>query len=148
MRALLATDGSPGAERATAWLEDFVGAQPECQVIVMHVVRPLVYWFVPLPGTAPVRAQTPAMQELARRAVADGEELVARVAAGFSGRCAVTTLVLEGDPARELTRAAESESANVIVIGRRGLGPIGELLLGSVTQRVLHSSKVPVLVVP
>ena len=44
--------------------------------------------------------------------------------------------------------AARSFGADVIVVGPRGHTAIGGLLLGSVTQRLLHVAPCPVLAVP
>ncbi|MEX5305614.1 universal stress protein [Kocuria sp. CPCC 205258] len=51
-----------------------------------------------------------------------------------------------GPPARILTSA--SRTAELVVVGSRGIGGFRGLLLGSVSQAVLHDSESPVLVVP
>lgn len=43
---------------------------------------------------------------------------------------------------------AEEEHADLIVVGRRGLGSVTELLLGSVSHELSHASQVPVVIVP
>ena len=59
-----------------------------------------------------------------------------------------------GDPARaygvianEIVRIAKEREVDQIALGTRGMGAVGNLLLGSVAQRVLHQSPVPVLLV-
>ena len=42
---------------------------------------------------------------------------------------------------------ARDYKADLIVMGSRGLGQIGGLILGSVSERVLHRAHVPVLIV-
>lgn len=52
----------------------------------------------------------------------------------------------EGQPAHVLLQAAEN--ADMIVVGNRGRGGFASLLLGSVSQQVVHHARRPVLVVP
>jgi len=52
-----------------------------------------------------------------------------------------------GRAAREILTRAESEHADLIVMGSRGLSDLAGLVLGSVTHKVLHLAQVPVLVV-
>jgi len=55
--------------------------------------------------------------------------------------------VLSGDPAEAILKHAATASVPLIVIGSRGLSSFKELLLGSVSQRVLHHARGPVTVV-
>ncbi len=59
----------------------------------------------------------------------------------------VTTRTCAGDYADEILQIADSEKAEFIVIGSRGLGRIREVLLGSVSQKVLHHAACTVVVV-
>ncbi len=43
---------------------------------------------------------------------------------------------------------AEAEKADLLVMGRRGLGRVREVLLGSVSQKVLHHADCKVVIVP
>ena len=53
--------------------------------------------------------------------------------------------VVEGQPAAVLLE--EAEHADMIVVGSRGRGGFANLLLGSVTQQVVHHAPCPVVVV-
>jgi nucleotide-binding universal stress UspA family protein len=52
-----------------------------------------------------------------------------------------------GDPAATLIEIAERHACEAIILGARGLGAVRGAFLGSVSQAVLHASKVPVTVV-
>ena len=53
-----------------------------------------------------------------------------------------------GGPAHVLADVAHKEHADLIVVGTRGHGTVAGLLIGSVTQRLLHIARCPVLAVP
>jgi nucleotide-binding universal stress UspA family protein len=57
------------------------------------------------------------------------------------------TLIVPGDPAQKIIENAEKKPGHIIVMGSRGAGPLKGALLGSVSQKVLASSPVPVLIV-
>jgi nucleotide-binding universal stress UspA family protein len=52
-----------------------------------------------------------------------------------------------GNVAQQILATAEDEGASLIVMGSRGLSEWTGLLLGSVTQKVLHLGRIPVLVI-
>lgn len=57
-------------------------------------------------------------------------------------------LLLDGPPALKLLEAADSERADMIVVGSRGSGASSGLRLGSTSHQVVEDSRCPVLVVP
>jgi nucleotide-binding universal stress UspA family protein len=60
----------------------------------------------------------------------------------------VDVLATEGRPGSEIIKALESQDCDCAVLGQRGRGRIKRLLLGSVSDYVLHHAKRPVLLVP
>jgi nucleotide-binding universal stress UspA family protein len=62
-------------------------------------------------------------------------------------RGAVTTATRVGSPFYEIIRYAEEQKVDLIVIGTHGRGPIGHMLLGSVTEKVVRKAPCPVLTV-
>jgi nucleotide-binding universal stress UspA family protein len=57
-----------------------------------------------------------------------------------SGGAVATTSVLVGSPAHEIVDYAKRVDADCIVMGRRGLGDVTGLLMGSVSHKVGHLS--------
>jgi nucleotide-binding universal stress UspA family protein len=84
--------------------------------------------------------------QLASDLTTHGNEILAEARALLPVDLEVTGLVVDGDPAEEILRRLETGDYDLVVLGSRGRGAAGSLLLGSVSQRVLHGSPVPVLV--
>jgi nucleotide-binding universal stress UspA family protein len=59
----------------------------------------------------------------------------------------VQTQILQGSPAQAILSAAEVHQVDLIVMGTRGLGRLGGLLLGSQSQQVLAHADCPVMLV-
>lgn len=64
-----------------------------------------------------------------------------------AGDTPVHTHLTTGDPARTIVDLSSELGADLIVMGRRGLGGFTGLLLGSVTKKVQHASTAAVLTV-
>ncbi len=56
-------------------------------------------------------------------------------------------LIWEGDPADSIVEAAQSESADMIIVGSHGRGTLGRALIGSVSDQVVRRAPCPILVV-
>ena len=63
------------------------------------------------------------------------------------GRPQANVRVLEGNVVQALA-ALEEEDCQVLVCGSRGYGPVGRVLLGGVSSRLVRSAATPVLLVP
>ena len=133
---LLALDGSEAAERAIPLAED-LARHDGGRIIVGHV-REL------LAGRGGGQTLNANEDELE----ASVHEHAAKLAAsGIETSVEIATSVM-GGPAHALAEMAEREHVDVIVAGTRGHAPVAGLLLGSVTQRLLHVAPCPVLVMP
>ncbi|MDX2052610.1 MAG: universal stress protein [Polyangiaceae bacterium] len=62
-------------------------------------------------------------------------------------RRSIFTIVDFGDPADRLVEIAKEVGANLIVVGTHGKGAVEQMLLGSVSQKVLRHAPCSVLVV-
>lgn len=115
----------------------------EADITVLHVFTVPVP-FTPTPGMAEAYPPLPLPQpqEIA-------EEVRRFCGLGDGGHDArVTVVVKEGAAAKEIVRHAETLPADLLVMGTHGRGGFEQLFLGSVTEKVLRSTHVPVLTVP
>lgn len=134
---LVATDFSPdgnNAVRRAALLAHEHGAR----LHILHVVKaagckPLRDWFY---QTMDIDLRT-----------AQARGALQRVAVEITGAYDVTPTVevVVGDPFETLLRA--SDRADMVVLGRRGRGGFGGLLLGGTADRLLRTCRRPVLIV-
>lgn len=79
--------------------------------------------------------------------VAAGVLDAARNHAREAGVKRMDAYVRSGDPARSIIEAAAENGASMIVMGNRGLGSVKGLAFGSVSQKVNHGAKCPVVTV-
>ncbi len=59
----------------------------------------------------------------------------------------VDTQVLRGTPAEAVADAAQASDVGLVVVGNRGRNPVTRVLLGSVSDRLVHVCTKPVMVV-
>ena len=59
-----------------------------------------------------------------------------------------TALLVRGQTVETILQEAEDVKADMIVVGSHGKGAMFQLLVGSVSEGVLHKSRTPVLVIP
>lgn len=135
-KIVLALDGSEQSDRSIGVARDL--AQTEHASIEIVHVRELI---VGRAGGHTARADEDALEAKVRAQAKDLED------AGYTVHVHVESTV-SGGPAHVIASVAERVHSDVIVIGTRGHAPVAGLLLGSVTQRLLHIATCPVLAIP
>jgi nucleotide-binding universal stress UspA family protein len=142
IRILVATDGSAHAMSAARLAARLVRELREAEVVLVNVGH-IPALALGGPGTELV--DFAALEEGMQRA---GQAILKETAEVFSRiNVPVNRVYRGGDPAGEIIKAAKEHHADLIVMGSRGLGQIGGLILGSVSERVLHGAEAPVLIV-
>ena len=162
---LVATDGSDHALAALDVACD-LARQQECALSIVHVIEPgpipaPYREFLESEHLMPKRGEsgTPTMAGVPVwfREAAAGAELSADAAAAkdaigaqilsygenrvrASGLQTVATLERHGKPSDEILNAATEVDADVVVMGTRGLGKVAQLVTGSVSSTVVHST--------
>jgi nucleotide-binding universal stress UspA family protein len=80
--------------------------------------------------------------------ISEGEKAVSKVKkSGEASRVEVREVVLEGYPSNEIIDFAENNNIDLIVMGTLGKTGLDRFLMGSVAEKVVRGSKVPVMVV-
>ena len=135
---LLATDGSSDAAvagQAAADISRKTGAQ-------LHAVH--VWTDVPPPAYPAL-----VFDDYSRQAKEEARKLLRRQVwnVQVAGGSVAGHHLREGGPAEEIIFLAERLEADLVVVGRRGVGRIRRLITGSVSEGVVHRASCPVLVV-
>ncbi len=120
---------------------DLLYAAKDAKVVLLHVLTENIlaepYADPYLAGGRPVISRV------------EGAELRLKVIAGerLAGVGNVECVVRRGDPASEIVRLAEHHKVGVILMATHGRTGLAHILLGSVAEKVVRSSHVPVLTV-
>lgn len=78
----------------------------------------------------------------------DGEKAVSKIKEiGEASGVEIKEVVLDGDPSNEIIDFAENNNIDLIVMGTLGKTGLEKFLIGSVAEKVVRGSKVPVMVV-
>jgi len=140
VKLLVAVDFSPQTEHILAAARDLARALG-AQLWLMHVVAPppvLPRHNDAGPDQPPIALEDREQQRLIQEAADSARD------AGVEA----TGVLVEGPPAKMILRQAATLQADMIIIGSHGFGPALEMLLGSVSKKVLKKARCPVLVVP
>ncbi len=137
-KILLATDGSEHADRAAKAALELAKKLPDAHVTIVHISP-----------SAPTRDRLleakfdvlSVLVEKAHHAVIQTELKFRREKLAYRLEVAI------GDPADEIVALSEKGNYDLIILGSRGLSSFQELVLGSVSHKVAHHAKCPVMIV-
>jgi nucleotide-binding universal stress UspA family protein len=142
MKLLLAVDGSDNSYEAVRALKYVARAEELHLVHVLDVPSPAY------PMMMPEVAQE-LYETVERNMRDDGTRLLDRIVALLPLDAGpVTKHLVVGSPVDQIVALAEQQKINLILLGARGLGPIKERLVGSVSHRVLTFGPGAKLILP
>jgi nucleotide-binding universal stress UspA family protein len=136
MKILVATDGSEGSLKAITFASK-LASQSGSSITLMHVIPKIETTKEEI--ITLIKEEIGSPEKAGKKYLEDGRKL-----AGESGVNADTKL-LDGHEVKEILK--EAENFDLVVTGSQGKGKVNEFLLGSVSSKLVHDSKVPVLVV-
>jgi len=145
---LVAVDGSPHSDRATDFAAN-LAQQSDAVLLILHVRAPVL--------TSEARNELEQLERMEHHHQTEYEiiqesgqqiALAAEQRARKSGAQRTEVMVEVGDPAKWIADMAHARQVDLVVLGRRGLGPIAQLLSGSVSAKLAQISECPVVIVP
>lgn len=145
MKVILAIDGTEQSQKAVALAGSLaLSESDELHVVsVVDMALPTVFDVASGPPPAPAELEE-AAREAAERHVS---EAVAKLRGVFgNGGVKIVTEVLYGSPDRRIVETAERLSADLIVVGSHGYNRWERMLLGSVSDAVVHHAPCAVLI--
>jgi nucleotide-binding universal stress UspA family protein len=135
---LIATDGSENTQRAISYGIE-IAKLSRATIHALYVVDTTSF------SSIPMDAGWEEMYEIMKK---EGEKAVFEVKErGEAAGVEVREVLWEGHPSTEIINFAENNDIDLIVMGTLGKTGLDRFLLGSVAEKVVRNSKVPVLVV-
>ncbi len=130
------TDGSEVSELATRhaiYLAKVAGAE----LLILHVVETTFSWYT---GTL-YQQMVDQLRDFGNKAIQQATEMASEQ--GVEAR----SMIVDGHSGTAIVRIAESEEADIIVMGALGRTMVEETLMGSISRYVVRHAPCPVLVV-
>jgi nucleotide-binding universal stress UspA family protein len=140
LKILMAVDGSEHANRAIDAVGRMAKSSLQLEAILLCVSPEPIYY-------GDYTALTIEMIEEDQKKQQDAILAKATERARAQGLNVGTPERAHGVVANEIVRIANERHVDQIAMGTRGMGAIGNMLMGSVAQRVVHQSQLPVLLV-
>ena len=139
-KILVPIDTSAVAERAIPWAKSLAGASAE--IVLMQAI-PMASDVRTFNGQVIGKAETiqAGYQQMAEA------QLAAAVTKWFDSDDLVRTVVSTGDPGDQILTVAAEEGVDLIVMSSHGRGSIERFITGSIADRVVRQSPVPVMIV-
>ncbi len=147
---LVPLDGSEHSRRALELAAD-IAQRFNASVVLVRVVSTAALPPTPQVGV-PVTPEGVPPPVFSTKMAEDMVKLASELLAGERSEVekrglTVKTVMETGEPVEKIIQTAKNERCDLIVMGARGVGKVRALLLGSVSDGVVHKASCPVLVV-
>jgi len=147
MKILIATDGSDFSRKAVEKCCEILGKESGAEIKIISLVeRPMPMANEPFAISGEYYlALEEDLRRQAKNAVSDAEEIIRKNTGG--NKLSLESEVLMGNVKRVIVDEAAKFKADLIVVGSHGRGFFNRLMLGSVSDFVVHHAPCSVLVV-
>ena len=139
-KILYPTDFSDVSKKALGYLIQLKNVGTE-EIIVLHVIDAKGIDAIYRYGAG--NAET-VIREITKEAKEEGKKIEKKL---MQSDLNVKVIIKRGVPLKEILKIEEKEKISVIIIGSHGKTNLEEMLLGSVSEKVIRQSKSPVLVI-
>ncbi|UCD54132.1 MAG: universal stress protein [Dehalococcoidia bacterium] len=141
-KILVPLDGSELAECALEHVRAIARGCQVDKVVLLRVLEPVI-------GAPHDSVSAEHVRQAEGKLEADAEEYLNKVAGNLKkdGIPAEAELVLGGEPAAKIIKSAKKDEATLIIMSTHGRSGVSNWLFGSVAERVVHHSPVPILMV-
>ncbi len=139
-RILLAVDGSPKCKEAATSLGNILKTRSGCEILLYHSIKKFgTDYRGDLAGFIPDPFPAGEQEKIGQATLDEARRLL--LESGFPGERIQTALRLDSeDPAGDIISAAKEKGIDTIALGRRGVGRLERLLIGSVSSAVSQYS--------
>jgi nucleotide-binding universal stress UspA family protein len=146
-KILVPLDGSEISEKALEYLDYLATSEKETSIVLLHIVEPI------LPPGRPDYILAQKTQEEESQREKNARNYLKDVASNLSSRETIgkIQIILDvslGGPSKEILDYADAKNVDLILMTTHGRSGVSRWALGSVTDRVVSHSKVPVLAIP
>lgn len=144
-KILVPIDSSKNADKALS-KAIVIGKKFDSELILIHVISDFIVDFsitdegFQIPDTEVIKIRT-AVREQAKNMIEERLDIVRKK----NVKC--KSHIFIGDISSEIIRCSVMDNVDLIVMGARGLGKFKQLLLGSVSNKIVVGSRCPVLIV-
>jgi nucleotide-binding universal stress UspA family protein len=142
-RVVIAVDGSEYSDNAVEYARDLLVMFDDATAYVVHVV-PIYSLYIDgmlesgFVGQSQIQK---ASEERGKSILEEAEQTLEEA------EIPVKPILCEGDIVGEILRVIDDVNADLVVVGNRGLSEVGSMVLGSISHKLVHEAKCPVLLV-
>lgn len=138
-KILVPFDGSDNALRAVRYAATLAEEKPSLQIFLLHVLDPVTFKSqAALLSPADLSRLCP---DEAVQVLGPARQILDHAGIAYQVQCRV------GAAAGEIAQQVHESGCDGVIMGTRGMGPIANVMIGSVASRVVHLVEVPVTLV-
>ena len=147
-KILLPTDGSKNSEKAISHALN-IAEYEDAEIIILNVVDSV--YLTGLPEEDLITKSEMILEEESKKVTSRVEDIIKELEEEKGSNAKdikLSTRTIEGNAADVILKISESEDIDLIVIASSGKHMLDRFLLGSVTEKTVRHTRVPILVIP